>query len=87
VGLGLLAFLLRRRSAPDMAVAAMLASTFTFAATFALISIACDYRYLYALDLTVIAAALYVAASAAGAAPSAGHDGSRPDEYSSALSR
>jgi len=64
VGLGLLLILLRRRTGPDIALAAMLASAFAFAASFALISIACDYRYLYALDLTVIAAALYVVAGA-----------------------
>ena len=40
----------------------MLASAFAFAASFAVISIACDYRYLYDLDLAVIAAALYLAA-------------------------
>ncbi|HXQ13346.1 MAG TPA: hypothetical protein VN814_01840 [Caulobacteraceae bacterium] len=64
VGLALLAFLLRRRRAPDFAVAAMLGGAFAFAASFAVISIACDYRYLYDLDLAVIAAALYAAASA-----------------------
>ena len=69
VGLGLLVFLLRRRDGPDIAVAAMLASAFAFTASFALISIACDYRYLYALDLSVIAAAFYVAASASRTPP------------------
>jgi hypothetical protein len=62
VGLALLIVLLRRRRPPDLAVAAMLASAFAFAASFAVISIACDYRYLYDLDLAVIAAALYVTA-------------------------
>ena len=64
VGALILVFLLRRRRAEDIAAAAMLGAAFAFAASFALISIACDYRYLYALDLAVIAAALYVAASA-----------------------
>jgi hypothetical protein len=63
VGLVLLLVLLRRRQPPDIAGAAMLASAFAFAASFALISIACDYRYLYDLDVAVIAAALYVAAT------------------------
>jgi uncharacterized protein (TIGR03382 family) len=63
VGLALLVWLLRRRSVSDIAVGAMLASGLTFAASFALISISCDYRYLYGLDLSVIAAALYAAAS------------------------
>jgi hypothetical protein len=62
-GLVLLGLVLRRRRPEDIAVAAMLASAFAFAASFALISIACDYRYLYFLDLSVIAAALYAAAS------------------------
>jgi hypothetical protein len=59
VGLALLVVLLRRRQPPDLAVAAMLASALAFAASFAVISIGCDYRYVYYLDLTVIAAALY----------------------------
>ena len=63
VGLALLVLLLRRRRPADIAVAAMLASALTFVASFAVISIACDYRYLYDLDLAVIAAALYAAAS------------------------
>jgi hypothetical protein len=69
VGLILLTALLRRRRPADIAVAAMLASAFAFAASFAVISIACDYRYLYDLDFSVIAAALYVAASTDGSAP------------------
>jgi len=60
-GLVLLFVLLRRRRPPDIAVAAMLGSALAFAASFAVISIACDYRYLYDLDLSVIAAALYLA--------------------------
>ena len=63
VGVVLLIGLLRRRRAPDIAVAAMLASAIAFALSFAVISIACDYRYLYYLDLAVIAAALYAAAT------------------------
>ena len=42
----------------------MLGGALTFTASFAVISIACDYRYLYFLDLSAIAAALYLAASA-----------------------
>jgi hypothetical protein len=63
VGALLLIVLLRRRRAADIVVAALVASGLAFAASFAIISIACDYRYLYALDLSVIAAALYLAAS------------------------
>lgn len=70
-GLGavLLGVLLLRRRPADIAVAALLASALAFAASFALISIACDYRYLYDLDLSSIAAALYLAASARGFRP------------------
>lgn len=60
----LLAPLLRRRSSADIAVAAMLGAALAFTASFAVISIACDYRYLYFLDLSAIAAALYLAGSA-----------------------
>jgi MYXO-CTERM domain-containing protein len=60
-GLLLLFVLLRRRRPVDIAVAAMLGGGLAFAASFAVISIACDYRYLYDLDLAVIAAALYLA--------------------------
>jgi hypothetical protein len=67
-GFALLVWLLRRRSSADIAVAAMIASGLAFAASFAVISIACDYRYLYGLDVTAIAAALYAAASARQAA-------------------
>ncbi|HVN01873.1 MAG TPA: hypothetical protein VMT68_16865 [Caulobacteraceae bacterium] len=64
VAIVLLAWLLRRRAPADLAVAAMLATALAFAASFFVISIACDYRYLYALDVSTIAAALYAAASA-----------------------
>ncbi len=62
--IGFLVVLLRRRRDADIAVAAMLGGALAFAASFAVISIACDYRYLYFLDLSAIAAALYLAASA-----------------------
>jgi hypothetical protein len=65
VALGLLALLLRRRRAADIAVAAMVGGALAFAASFALISIACDYRYLYDLDLAAIAATLYAVATRA----------------------
>jgi hypothetical protein len=63
VAVALLAWLLWRRRPADIAVAAMLAGALTFAASFAVISIACDYRYLYPLDMAAIAGALYAAAS------------------------
>jgi len=63
LSLALLVPLLRRRRAADVMVGAMIASGLAFALSFAAISIACDYRYLYGLDLTVIAGALYSAAT------------------------
>jgi hypothetical protein len=53
--------LLRRREPADVVVAAAMAAALAFAASFLLISIACDYRYLYFLDLAAMAGALYVA--------------------------
>jgi hypothetical protein len=64
---GLVAFvalvlLLRRRRPADLAVAGLLVAVLLFALSFFVISIACDYRYLYVLDLSAIAAALYLSA-------------------------
>jgi hypothetical protein len=53
--------LLRRRRPEDIAIAFMLIGAFAFTLSFFVISIACDYRYLYALDLSAMFAALYVA--------------------------
>jgi hypothetical protein len=58
----LLCVLLVRRGRPgDAAMAAMLASALAFTACFVIISFACDYRYLYALDLSVMVAVLHLA--------------------------
>ena len=59
----LLGLLLWRRRASDFAVAGLLGASLTFVASFAVISIACDYRYLYAIDIAAMAAAVYVAAT------------------------
>ena len=59
LALGLLILLLRRGAAADLAVAGLLAGALLFTLTFAIISIACDYRYLVFLDLSVLAAAVY----------------------------
>ncbi|HEV2364042.1 MAG TPA: hypothetical protein VGS12_07590 [Caulobacteraceae bacterium] len=64
--LALLVGFLKRRRPADIALAAMLASALAFAASFFVISVACDYRYLYFLDLATMAAALYAVASATG---------------------
>ena len=53
--------LMIRRRPEDIAVAGLLAAALTFAATFFAITIACDYRYLYFLDLSALAGAVYVA--------------------------
>jgi len=51
--------LLRRRDPADTVVAGLLAGALLFALSFFFISIACDYRYLFFLDLAAMAAALY----------------------------
>ncbi|MGA0603503.1 hypothetical protein ACO2Q3_22535 [Caulobacter sp. KR2-114] len=59
----MIALLLRRRP-EDLAVAGLLAAALTFTASFFAISIACDYRYLYFLDLSALAGAVYAAGTA-----------------------
>jgi hypothetical protein len=70
-GAGLLAWLLLRRRPGDMAVAALLGAALAFTASFFVISLSCDYRYLYALDVSVLAAAFYVALGRGRAGPGA----------------
>lgn len=55
----LLIVLARRGAAPDIAIAGLLAGALLFAASFAVLSIACDYRYLVFLDFAAMAAALH----------------------------
>ena len=45
---------LRSRRAEDLPLAALTAAALAYTASFALIGVACDYRYLYALDLAGI---------------------------------
>lgn len=52
--------LLRRKRDADIAIAAMLAGALIFTLTFFVISIACDYRYLYFLDVSALIALLYL---------------------------
>jgi hypothetical protein len=59
----LIAFLLRRGRAADLAFAFMLIGAMAFALSFFVISIACDYRYLLFLDLSALVALFYVAAT------------------------
>lgn len=53
--------LLLRRDPADWVMIAMLASALGFAASFFVISLACDYRYLYYLDLAAMVGVLYLA--------------------------
>lgn len=53
--------LARRRSDADKAMIAMLGGISLFAASFFVISIACDYRYLYGIDLAAIVTLFYLA--------------------------
>ena len=57
----LLAVLLRRRLAGDLAMAFMLIGAFAFVLSFFVISIACDYRYLLFLDLSALTAGFHLA--------------------------
>jgi hypothetical protein len=61
VALGVIGLLWQRRDPADWVFIALMAGSLLFAASFALISVACDYRYLYLLDLAAMAGALYTA--------------------------
>lgn len=56
----LLVLMWRRREPADLAICGLLAGAGLFAASFAVIAIACDYRYILFLDLTAMAAALHL---------------------------
>ena len=53
--------LLWRREPADLAMAGLMGGSLAFAASFFVISIACDYRYLYLLDMAAITGVLYLA--------------------------
>jgi hypothetical protein len=61
MSVAILFFLLRRRRSADIAMAAMLAAALAFMASFFVISIACDYRYLLFVDVAAMTGALYLA--------------------------
>lgn len=61
VALGVVGLLWQRRDPADWVFIALMAGSLAFTASFALISVACDYRYLYLLDLAAMAGVLYVA--------------------------
>jgi hypothetical protein len=54
--------LLRRRRPADLAMAGMIASVALYTLSYFAIAIACEYRYLFAIDLSAIAAAFYLVA-------------------------
>jgi hypothetical protein len=53
--------LLRRRDPADKVMIALLGGALAFTASFFVISVACDYRYLYLLDLAAMTGLLYLA--------------------------
>lgn len=55
------ALLLIRREPADLAMVGLLAGALLFAASFFVISVACDYRYLYLLDVAALTGLLYLA--------------------------
>jgi hypothetical protein len=55
-----IAFLLLRRRGPDIALTSMLLGAIAFCASFFFISIACDYRYFYVLDLAALSTLFYL---------------------------
>jgi hypothetical protein len=54
-------FLLVRREPADIPIAGLMVAALLFTASFFVVSVACDYRYLYALDLAAMTGSLYVA--------------------------
>jgi len=60
IALAVTGFLLWRRDEADYAIAGLMLSALGFAASFFVISIACDYRYLYFLDLAAMAGLFYL---------------------------
>jgi hypothetical protein len=60
VSLFCLLVLLRRRAPADIAIAGLILSAYIFTLSFFVISIACDYRYLYYLDVAALVALVYL---------------------------
>lgn len=63
LALALGGWLLARRRPGDVAVAALLGAALAYAGAFLVIGVACDYRYMYPLDLAAMAGALHAAAT------------------------
>lgn len=62
LALALSGFLLIRRDPADKPILALMVGGVVFAATFLPLSLACDYRYLYFLDMAALTGLLYIAA-------------------------
>jgi hypothetical protein len=72
IGLAAFVFLLWRRRPADIAMAGLLAAAALYTATYFVIGFACEYRYLFVIDIAALAAALYLATDFSwGPAPSA----------------
>ncbi len=69
LALALLVFLAWRGRPADVAIATMLAGALVFTACFFVISIACDYRYLFFLDLSALTALFYCVVTLRGENP------------------
>jgi len=65
LGMAATLMLFKRGRPGDRPLGCMMLGTLAFAASFFVISIACDYRYLYAVDLAALAASLAVACDTA----------------------
>ncbi|MBS0359765.1 MAG: hypothetical protein JSR98_00175 [Proteobacteria bacterium] len=61
VAVAMIGWLLRRRDPADWAMVGLMGGALVFTASFFVISVACDYRYLYLLDIAAMTGALYVA--------------------------
>jgi len=69
VGVVALVLLLRRRKPTDIAIAGLLAGALLCTASYFVIGIACDYRYLFLLDLSGLAALFYLSLDRFGYLP------------------
>jgi hypothetical protein len=61
IGLLTMLLLLLRRDPQDIAMVGLMVAALLFASSFFVISIACDYRYLYFVDLAAMAGLIYLA--------------------------
>ena len=71
IGAIALFLLLRRRRPADIAIVFLLIGAALFTLSFFVISIACDYRYLYFLDISALASGFYVSLDIPGPEPDA----------------